>query len=179
MNYSFVFVVSASIAVLASAALAESPGITRPPACERAAPNEKAMESLRANAQAARRELRLLIKGPAASLDKMKIVEIDELIDRLQNGDPAAQRPKVASRELPGPGVNDERAYAIQFLRANAEDTRNEAHAFTKGPATTEYRMKVVELDELIDRLKGGDTVSYEEVDRAMRPPAIFMAIPP
>jgi len=109
MNYSFVFVVSASIAVLGSAALAESPGVTRLPACERAAPNEKAMESLRDNAQAARRELRLLIKGPAASLHKMKIVE----------------------------------------------------------------------LDELIDRLKGGDTVSYEEVDHAMRPPAIFMAIPP
>jgi hypothetical protein len=39
--------------------------------------------------------------------------------------------------------------------------------------------MKVVELDELIDRLKAGDTASYEEVDEAMRPPAIFMAIPP
>jgi hypothetical protein len=90
------------------------------------------MESLRANAQAARRELLLLIKRPAASLDKMKIVELDELIDRLQNGDPAAQRPKVKSRELPGPEVNDERAYAIQFLRAYAEDIRNEAHAFTK-----------------------------------------------
>ena len=180
MNYSFVFVVSASIAVLGSAALAASPGIARPPACERAAPNGKAMESLRANAQAARRELRLVIKGPAASLYKMKIVELDELIDRLQNGDPAAaQRPKVTSRELPGPEVNDERAYAIQFLRAYAEDTRNEARAFTKGPAATEYRMKVVELDELIGRLKGEDTVSYEEVDEAMRPPAIFMAIPP
>jgi hypothetical protein len=38
--------------------------------------------------------------------------------------------------------------------------------------------MKVVELDELIGRLKREDTVSYEEVDEAMRPPAIFMAIP-
>ncbi len=137
------------------------------------------MESLRANAQAARRELRLLIKGPAASRDKMKIVELDELIDRLQHGDPAAQRPRVTSRELPGAEITDERAYAIEFLRAYAEDSRNEARAFIKGPATTEYRMKVVELDELIDRLKGGDTVSYEEVDQAMRPPAIFMAIPP
>jgi len=179
MNYSFVFVVAASIAVLGGAALAESPGVTRPPACERAAPNEKAMESLRANARAARRELHLLVKGPAASLDKMKIVELDEQIDRLQNGDPAAHRPKVTSRELAGPDVNDERAYAIQFLRAYAEDTRNEARAFTKGSAATEYRMKVVELDELIDRLKGGDTVSYEEVDQAMRPPTIFMAIQP
>jgi len=137
------------------------------------------MESLRANAQAARRELRLLIEGPAASRDKMKIVELDELIDRLQNGDPAAQRPRATSRELPGAEITDERAYAIEFLRAYAEDSRNEARAFIKGPATTEYRMKVVELDELIDRLKGGDTVSYEEVDQAMRPPAIFMAIPP
>src|SRR6266851_3810650 len=113
------------------------------------------MESLRANAQAARRELRLLIKAPAA------------------------QRPRATSRELPGAEITDERAYAIEFLRAYAEDSRNEARAFIKGPATTEYRMKVVELDELIDRLKGGDTVSYEEVDQAMRPPAIFMAIPP
>jgi len=137
------------------------------------------MESLRANAQAARRELRLLIEGPAASRDKMKIVELDELIDRLQNGDPAAQRPRATSRELPGAEITDERAYAIEFLRAYAEDSRNEARAFIKGPATTEYRMKVVELDELIDRLKGGDTVSYEEVDQAMRPPAIFMTIPP
>jgi hypothetical protein len=171
MNYSFVFIVSASIAVLGSAALAESPGITRQAACEQAAPNQEVIESLRTDAQAVRRELHLLTKGPAANLDKMKVVELDELIDRLQHGDPAAQRPKVTSHELPGPEVNDERAYAIAFLRAYAEDTRNEALAFTKGPAATEYRMKVVELDELIDRLKAGDTVSYEEVDEAMRPP--------
>ncbi len=179
MNYSLIFVFWASIAVLGSAALAESPGIARPPAFDRAAPNEKALESLRANAQAARRELRLLIKGPAASRDKMKIVELDELIDRLQHGDPAAQKPRVTSRELPGAEITDERAYAIEFLCAYAEDTRNEARAFTKGPAATEYRMKLIELDELIGRLKGEDTVSYEEVDEAMRPPAIFMAIQP
>ena len=117
--------------------------------------------------------------GPAANLDKMKAVELDELIDRLQHGDPADQRPEVTSHELPSPEVNDERAYAIAFLRAYAKDTRNEARAFTKGPAATEYRMKVVELDELIDRLKAGDTVSYEEVDQAMRHPATFMALPP
>ena len=179
MNHSFVFVVSASIAVLGSAALAESPGITRQPACERAAPNQRVIESFRTDAQAVRRELHLLIKGPAANLDKMKVVELDELIDRLQNGDPAAQRPRVTSRELTGAEITDERTYAIEFLRAYAEDTRNEARAFAKGPATTEYRMKVVELDQLIDRLKGGDTVSYEEVDEAMRPPALFMVIPP
>jgi hypothetical protein len=101
MNCSFIFVVSASNAVLGSAALAESPGIARRPACERAATNEKAMESLRANAQAARRELRLVIKGPAASLDKMKIVELDELIDRLQNGDPAPSDRELLAASCP------------------------------------------------------------------------------
>jgi hypothetical protein len=83
--------------------------ITRQPACERAALNQNVIESLRTDAQAVRRELHLLIKGPAANLDKMKVVELDELIDRLQ----------------------------------------------------------------------AGDTVSFEEVDEAMLPRAIFMALPP
>jgi hypothetical protein len=48
-----------------------------------------------------------------------------------------------------------------------------------KAPAASRDKMKIVELDELIGRLKGEDTVFYEEVDQAMGPPAIFMAIPP
>src|SRR5713101_1874637 len=68
---------------------------------------------------------------------------------------------------------------AMESLRANAQAARRELRLLIKGPAASRNKMKIVELDELIDRLKGGDTVSYEEVDHAMRPPAIFMAIPP
>jgi hypothetical protein len=38
--------------------------------------------------------------------------------------------------------------------------------------------MKVVELDELIDRLRSGDAVSYQEVDKAMELPANFIGGP-
>ncbi len=180
MNRSLITVAAASIAVLiGSAALAESPSITRQPVLNREASNNKVIESLRADRQAALREVHLLIKGPAASLERMKIVELNELIDRPQNRNPTAQGPRFISSALSGAELTDERAYAIEFLRDYAADARNDARGFTKGPAAALYRMKVVQLDELIGRIRRGDTVSYEEVDDAMRPPAILMASPP
>jgi thioesterase domain-containing protein len=116
MNYSFVFVVSASIAVLGSAAtdrIARHHQTNRPASAP--LPTRRRWNRFALTHRRARRELLLLIKRPAASLDKMKIVELDELIDRLQHGDPAVHQPGVARRELSGPEVNDERAYAIEI----------------------------------------------------------------
>jgi hypothetical protein len=40
-----------------------------------------------------------------------------------------------------------------------------------KAPAASRDKIKTVELNELIGRLKGEATVSYEEGDQATRPP--------
>jgi hypothetical protein len=101
VNRSLFPVAAASIALLsASTALGESPGITRQPVLDREASNERVIESLRADRRAALRDVRILIKGPAATLERMKIVELNELIDRLRNN-PTAQEPRVASSVLP------------------------------------------------------------------------------
>jgi hypothetical protein len=61
------------------------------------------------------------------------------------------------------------------LLRAEAEAARKEVRLLLMGAAATLFRMKVVELDELIERLRSGDAVSYQEVDEAMEHPARFI----
>lgn len=182
MNRSVSLVVSASIMILISisAAFAESPGFSGQPACGPVAYEGKAdaIELLRASAQAARQQVRLLIKGPAAALCRMKVVELDELIERLRSGNSGAAGRGTPVRESSQPEFTDERAYAIEFLTAYAETARNEVRHFRGGHSATIYRMKVVELDELIDRLRRGDPVSYQDVDAAMDPASFIGGSP-
>ncbi len=181
MNRSFTLAVSASMSIMiltsTGVARAESPGFSGQPACGPAAYEEKAgaIELLRADAQAARQQVRFLIKGAAATLCRMKVVELDELIERFRSGQDGVAGRRTPVRESSRPEFTDERAYAIEFLSAYAEAARNEVRPFRRGPAATLYRMKVVELDELIERLRSGDAVSYQEVDEAMEHPARFI----
>jgi hypothetical protein len=180
MDRGAILVVSASIMMLVSAGSvpAESPALPAQSACAPApfyAGKAHSIELLRADAQAARQRVRFLVKGAAAMLCRMKVVELDELIERLSSGDSVVAERRMPVREPSRPEFTDERAYAIEFLNAYAEAARNEVRRFSKGHAATLYRMKVVELDELIDRLHSGGAVSYQEVDDAMQRPATFI----
>jgi hypothetical protein len=106
MNRGITLAASASIMIFtgAIAALAESPGFSGQPACGPAAYEEKTgeIELLRASAQAARQQVRFLIKGPAATLCRMKVVELNELIDRLRTrNDGAAEHKPVIGESSP------------------------------------------------------------------------------
>ncbi len=79
---------------------------------------------------------------------------------------PAFAGPVGVSR---APVAGAQRSEATAQLKTAQEEHAYQARLATKGPGAMLHRMKVVELDNLIDRLERGEPVSQEDIDRALK----------
>jgi len=65
--------------------------------------------------------------------------------------------------------VSTQKTEVIAELASAKGEVEHHARLATKGSAATLYRMKAVEIDNLIKRLNGGDQVWQYEIDHALR----------
>jgi hypothetical protein len=104
-------------------------------------------------------------KGPLLIRYMDRRARLDDLINRLNGAE------QMESGETPKSINSGEQSGAIDYLKAIGEDfSQRAAMENAKGPLLIRYMEKRAQLDDLINRLKSGQEMPPEEIDRALEP---------
>jgi uncharacterized protein YdcH (DUF465 family) len=104
-------------------------------------------------------------RGPLLIRYMDKRAELDDLINRLESDQ------QMASEEIPRSINFEQQSGAVDYLQAIREDfSQQAALENARGPLLIRYMDKRAQLDDLINRLKSGQQMAPEEIDRALEP---------